>query len=62
MPCHLSNLKIAWEKKKKTERPSLNHKYTIKDELHMQLVCIATYAHQLQLIHNTANVACRRNI
>lgn len=47
--------KNSLEKKKKD---SLNHKSALKGELHVRLVCIATYNHQLWLIRTLFNVAC----
>lgn len=47
-----NSLRKKKEKKRETERPSLNDKYTIKDELHVQLVCIARYRHQQHLMCN----------
>lgn len=58
MPCEQFKNSLG---KKKTERLSLNHKYTIKDELHVRLVCIATYNQQLQLIRITSKAARRQN-
>lgn len=43
---------------KKKKKDSLNHRSAIKGELHVRLVCIATYNHQLRLIRTTSNVAC----
>lgn len=43
---------------KKKKKDSLNHKSAIKGELHVRLVCIATYNHQLWLIRTLFNVEC----